>query len=113
MINNIERSLEMFAVFLKDLRENPNQYKEVNIQIDFVGKAMSMKHRYNFIDYKGDEIMEHKEEIQEAMTSLLIGCDIVNCDEDDSEISFCFRNGDKNNRKLIYVLCFKNYEGYI
>lgn len=108
MIGIIERSLEMFAVFLEGLKENSSQYKEVNIQIDFVGRAMSMKHRYNFIDYKGDEIMEHKEEIQEAMTSLLIGCDIVNCDEDDSEISFCFRNGDKNNRKLIYVFFFKN-----
>lgn len=98
----------MFAIFLKDLRENSNQYREINIQIDFVGRTMPIKHRYNFVDYKGDDIMKHKEEIWDAMTSLLIGCDIVYSDDNDSVISFCFRNGnDMNNKKFIYVFCFK------
>lgn len=107
-MTELERSLEMFAIFLEGFKKNPKQYRKVNIRIDFVGKVMFVKHSYNFIDYEGDEIIEHSNKIWDVMTSLLIGCDIVCSDDNDSVISFCFRNGnDMNNRKFIYVLCFK------
>lgn len=104
--------LKKVVAFLSQLKENPEQYRKIIIRVDFIGKLMFIKDNYNFIDYEGDEIRKHRDEIWNTMILLLMGakCDIGYCEENDSAVSFCFHNSsdDSDNRKFICIVCFKN-----
>lgn len=86
--------------FIKEFKENLNQYKRVVIRIDFLDK------HHNSLDYEGKKaIKKYSDEILNIMISLLLKYDVVYCNDDDSEISFIL--GDCATGKQIHVLCFK------
>ena len=91
--------LEKFASFLDKFEKNPNNYRKIDIEIDYFEPNCACE-RIKFI---GNEIIK---EYWNHVFSILEGCKIIECDDNYMETAFYFRN----DRKLVCMLCFKNKE---
>lgn len=90
--------LEKFASFLDKFEKNPNNYRKIDIEIDYFKSNHACEH----IKFIGDEVIKIKEYWDQVL-SVLEGCEIIGCGDNPVETTFYFHD----DRKLVSIVCFK------
>lgn len=88
--------LERFASFLDKFEKNPNNYRKIDIEIDYFEPNHACEH----IKFIGNEVT--KEHLYNVL-SILEGCEIIECDDNSVETASYFRD----DRKFVCMHCFK------